>query len=81
MSLPMTPTPEQIATAITDAIETLGGTVTEADRERFAVCDVNFTAIGVVLGVSAEAVLEAFTDALRENTGNDVSVFKKGSLH
>lgn len=75
------PTREEVAAAIADAVETLGGTVTDADRERFAACNVNFTQIGVSLGVSAETVLETFTDALAQNTGADVSVFKKGPLH
>lgn len=77
----MTPTAEQIADAIADAVELLGGTVTDADRKRYAVCDVNFTAIGVALGVSADTVLQAFTHALAQNTGDDVRVVKKGTLH
>lgn len=75
------PTHEEIATAIADAVETLGGSVTDADRERFAVCDVNFTAIGLALGVSAQTVLEAYTDALMQNTGLGICVVKKGPLH
>lgn len=74
-------TPEQIADAITDAVETLGGTVTEADRERFADGVVNFTALGAALGVTAETVLKTYADALTQITGNDVCVVKKGPLH
>jgi len=64
-----------------EAVEILGGVVTDDDRERFAQYDINFTAFGAMLGVSAETVLETFTDALAQISGGTVCVVKKGPLN